>query len=313
MTKICQTIFRPSSIYKQSSACFTRPFLKTVFCVLTGLGLCASVSFGQLVYAVQFNQSTNLFGTISLLNGSFTRLGSEGSTLFNDIADAPNGTLYGIVNSSSLVTLNTANGAVLSSVSFSVSGIESLAISMGGTIYGATQSALYTINPLTGQATLIGNFANSLINNSGQNIRFAYDGNLYDTDGGVNATNTDLFQISTVNGAATLMGVVTNFPGLTLENSGSQMYGVGIQLGSTSKLVQDLVGIDLSTLKPGGTNANGSPLDIGYQLLTPNFPNNYNFSSASSFIVSVPEPNAILFSLMGAAIFLAMNRDRIRG
>jgi len=303
MTKICQAMLVRR----------TGRFLKTAFCVLTGLGLFTSAAFGQQVYAMQFNQGTNLFVTINLTNGIITHLGNEGSTLFNDVAAAPNGTLYGIVNSSSLVTLNTANGATLNSISFNVSGIESLAISTGGTIYGATQSALYTINPLTGQATLIGNFNNSLINNSGQNIRFAYDGNLYDTDGGVNATNTDLFRISMVNGAATLMGVVTNFPGLTLENSGSQMYGVGIQLGSTSKLVQDLVGIDLSTLKPGGTNANGSPLDIGYQLLTPSFPNNYNFSSSATFIVSVPEPNAIVCSLMGAAIFLAMNRKRIRG
>jgi hypothetical protein len=302
MTKICQT-----KLVRR-----IRWSLKTAFCVLTGLGLFTSASFGQLAYAVQFNQSTNLFGTINLLNGSFIRLGSEGSTLFNDIAAAPDGTLYGIINSSSLVTLNTANGAVLNNVSFNVSGIESLAISPGGALYGATQSALYTINPLTGQATLIGNFNNSLINNSGQNIRFAYDGNLYDTDGGVSATDTDLFRISTVTGAATLMGVVTNFPGLTLENSGSQMYGVGIQLGSASSLVQDLVGIDLSTLKPGGTNANGSPLDIGYQLLTPNFPNNYNFSSSISYIVLVPEPNAIVFSLMGGAIFLAISRRRIQ-
>ena len=95
----------------------------------------------------------------------------------------------------------------------------------------------------------MGSFNNSAIGNSGQNIRFGSDGNLYDTDGGVSATNTDLFQISTVNGQATLMGVVTNFPGLCLENSGSQMYGVGIQLGSASSLFQDLVGIDLSSLK----------------------------------------------------------------
>jgi len=49
----------------------------------------------------------------------------------------------------------------------------------------------------------VGNFNNSVIGNSGQNIRFGYDGNLYDTDGGVNAQNTDLFQISTITGAAT--------------------------------------------------------------------------------------------------------------
>ena len=315
MTNLCKAVQRwrklASLIYQQSLASLVRPFLKTTLCGVAGLMLSVPTSFGQTVYAMQFNQSTNLFGTINLLNGSFTRLGSEGSTLFNDVAAAPGGTLYGIINSSSLVTLNPANGATLNSVSFNVSGIESLAVSSGGTLYGATQGALYTINPLSGHATLIGNFNNSLIGNSGQNIRFDYDGNLYDTDAGVNATNTDLFRISIASGAATLMGVVTNFPGLTLENAGSQMYGVGIQLGSASTLVQDLVGINLSTLKSGGTNSNGSLVDVGYNLLTANFPNNYNFSSSVSFIVSVPEPGAILFSLMGGVIFLAISRTRI--
>jgi len=289
------------------------PSLRGVFCLLAGLMLVASTSaFGQLAYAVEFNQANNLFGTINLLNGNFTQLGSEGTTLFNDIAQAPGGNLYGIVNTASLVTLNTNTGTVLTSVNFNVSGIESLAIAPNGTLYGATQSALYTINAANGHATLVGNFNNSAIGSSGQNIRFGSDGNLYDTDGGVNATNTDLFQISTVNGRATLMGVVTNFPGLTLENAGSQMYGVGIQLGSASTLYQDLVGIDLSSLRAGGTNSNGSPFDINYDLLTPNFPNNYNFSSADLFIVPAPEPSSVTLSIMGGAIFLMISRSRMR-
>jgi len=294
-------------------ACVVRPLLKAMFCVLTGLMLFASTTaFGQQAYAMQFNQGNNLFGIINLLNGGFTQFGSEGSTLFNDIAASPNGTLYGIVNSASLVTLNTNTGAVLTSVNFSVGGIESLAIASNGTLYGATQGALYTINPVNGQATLVGSFNNSAIGNSGQNIRFGADGNLYDTDGGVSANNTQLFQISTVNGQATLMGVVTNFPGLCLENSGSQLYGVGIQLGSASSLFQDLVGIDLSTLSPGGTNSNGSLLDISYQLLTANFPNNYNFSSADLFIVPAPEPSTVSLSVMGGMIFLMISRSRMR-
>ncbi len=289
------------------------PSLRAVFFILSGLVLFSSTTaFGQTAYAVEFNQNNNLFGSINLLNGSFTQLGTEGSTLFNDIAASPNGNLYGIVNSTSLVTLNTNNGAILTTVAFSVSGIESLAIASNGTLYGATQGALYTIDPLTGLATLVGSFNNSAIGNSGQNIRFGSDGNLYDTDGGVSANNTDLFQISAVNGQATLMGVVTNFPGLCLENSGSQMYGVGIQLGSASSLFQDLVGIDLSSLKPGGTNSNGSPLDASYNLLTANFPNNYNFSSANLFIVPAPEPGVVSLSILGGTLFLMISHSRLR-
>jgi hypothetical protein len=274
-------------------------------------------AFGQQAYALEFNQVNNRFGTINLLTGSFTQLGTEGGTLFNDIAAAPNGALYGIINTTSLVTMNTNNGTVSSSVNFNVGGIESLAIAPDGTLYGATQGALYKVNPVTGIATLVGSFNNSVIGNSGQNIRFGYDGNLYDTDGGVNATSTHLFQISMVTGVATLTGTVTNFPGLCLENAGSQMYGVGIQLGAASSPMQDLLGIDLNTIRPGGTNLDGSTLDIGYQLLTSNFPNNFNISSADLFVVPgsilpVPEPNTVVLSITGGVIFLLISRKRLQ-
>lgn len=320
MTDKCQTIFvcdRKTCQFR-ATTCFFGSWLKAIPGILVALLLSASVpALGQLSFAVQFNQSNNSFGTINLLTGTFTQLGSEGGTLFNDIAAASNGRLYGIVNSTSLVTLNTNNGAVLSSVNFNVSGIESMAIAPDGTLYGATQGALYKINPVSGFATLIGTFNNSIIGNSGQNIRFGYDGMLYDTDGGVNATSTQLFQISTATGAATLMGTITNFPGLCLENSGSEMYGVGIQLGAASTLRQDLLGIDLNTLRAGGTNLDGSPVDIGYELLTSNFPNNYNFSSANTFIVPgsilpVPEPGVTLLSLTGGMLLLVISNRRHR-
>ena len=302
----------------QSPAPGIRRWFKVALAALAGLMLFTSTSvFGQQAYALEFNQANNLFGTINLLTGSFTQLGTEGGTLFNDIAAAPNGTLYGIINTTSFVTLNTNNGAVMSSVNFNVGGIESLAIAPDGTLYGATQGALYTINPVNGIATLVGSFNNSVIGNSGQNIRFGYNGILYDTDGGVNATSTHLFQISTVNGAATLMGTVTNFPGLCLENAGLQMYGVGIQLGAASTLMQNLLGIDLNTVVPGGTNPDGSTVNIGYQLLTSNFPNNFNFSSADLFVVPgsilpVPEPSAFLLSITGGVIFLLISRKRMQ-
>jgi hypothetical protein len=294
-----------------------RRWLKAAIAVLMGLAwFTGTTGFGQLAYAMQFNQANNRFGTINLLTGSFTQLGIEGGTLFNDIAAAPNGALYGIINTTSLVTLNTSSGAVMSSVNFNVGGIESLAIAPDGTLYGSTQGALYKINPFTGVATLVGSFNNSVIGNSGQNIRFGYDGNLYDTDGGVSATSTHLFQIDTFTGAATLVGTVTNFPGLCLENAGAQMYGVGIQLGAASTLVQSLVGIDLNTIVPGGTNPDGSTANISYELLTGNFPNNYNFSSADLFIVPgsilpVPEPSARLLSIMGGVLLLLISRKRI--
>jgi hypothetical protein len=311
---VCASFRRVQAI--QPSASSLRWRRRAALSVLLGLTLfTGTTSFGQLAYAMEFNQGNNRFGTVNLLTGAFTQSGSEGGTLFNDIAAAPDGMLYGIINLTSLVTLDTNNGAVMSSANFNVSGIESLAFAPDGTLYGATQGALYRVNPFTGVATLVGNFNNNVIGNSGQNIRFGYDGMLYDTDGGVSATSTHLFQISTVTGAATLMGTIANIPGLCLENAGAQMYGVGIQLGAASTLVQSLVGIDLNTIVPGGTNPDGSTANIGYQLLTANFPNNFNFSSADLFVVPgsilpVPEPNATIFSVAGGLLLLFITRRR---
>jgi hypothetical protein len=277
----------------------------------------ATVS-AQQVYTMEFNQGNNLFGVFNLLTGNFTQLGNEGGTLFNDIAATSDGTLYGIVNSASLVSLDTSDGAINKSVNFSVSGIESLAIAPNGTLYGASQSALYTIDPSDGQASLVGNFDNSLLGNSGQNIRFAADGNLYDTDGGGSAVNTDLFQISLANGMASTLGVIPNIPGMCLGNAGQIMYGVGIQLGSASTLVQGMIGIDLSSIQPGGTNADGTLATIGVVVVANNFPNNINFSGSSSYdvpgtpISSVPEPGVMALGLLGGSgVWVAAKRRRL--
>jgi hypothetical protein len=72
--------------------------IKIAGCILAGWMLSTPTASAQQAFAMEFNQANNLFGTVNLLNGSFTQLGSEGGTLFNDIAAAPDGTLYGIVN-----------------------------------------------------------------------------------------------------------------------------------------------------------------------------------------------------------------------
>jgi len=267
---------------------------------------------------MEFNQANNFFGVFDLLTGNFSQLGSEGSTLFNDIAAAPGGTLYGIVSSASLVTLNPANGSITKSLSFNVSGIESLAVAPNGALYGATQSALYTIDPSDGQASLVGNFNNSLLGGSGQNIRFGVNGNLYDTDGGGSALNTDLFQISLLNGAASTVGVIPNIPGVCLANAGQIMYGVGIQLGSASTVLPELIGIDLGSIPPGGTNADGSLAHLGVTVVANSFLNNYNFSGATTYAIPgtpvspVPEPGTVGLALAGGIAFgCALARLRV--
>ncbi|HUC85384.1 MAG TPA: hypothetical protein VL970_09350 [Candidatus Acidoferrales bacterium] len=302
---------------KPGSAPNIGPAAGLAICLAVGLMLSAPAASAQQAYAMEFDQSDNLFGTINLLNGDFTELGDEGSTLFNDIAAAPDGTLYGIVNETSLVTVNVANGGISSTESLSPDGIESMAFAPNGTLYGASQNALYTINPLTGVATLVGDFGNnSPLTGYGQNIRFAANGELYDTDGGVDAQNTDLFQINLATGAASLAGEIVGFPGLCLENSGQVMYGVGIQLGAASTVVQDLVGIDLGSIEPGGTNADGSIGTLSYTEVTGDFPNNYNFTASGDYTVPgmpvtpAPEPGVLGSFVAGTMLLLVFHQRR---
>ncbi|MGB7748529.1 MAG: MBG domain-containing protein, partial [Verrucomicrobiia bacterium] len=235
----------------------------------------------NVVYAVEYNQSTNLFGTIDLLSGNFTKIASFGSMLINDIAYCPtNGTLYGISNTTALVTFNTTNGAITRIGSLSVSGIESLAFRYSdGALFGATSSKLYTVNPANGTATLVGNYGSPTnLGTTGQNIRFAQDGNLYVSN---TSTNTDVYRINTTNGAATRMGQAVGFPYLMLQNASSNMYGVFINLGSgASNATPELVTLNLSSFVNGGTNANGSTHQITVTMVGAgtNFPPNFNFS-----------------------------------
>ena len=234
----------------------------------------------NVVYAVEYNQSTNRFGTINLLNGNFTKISSFGNALINDIAYCPtNGTLYGISNTSALVTFNQTNGAMTKVANLSVTTIESLAFRPSdGALFGASQSALYTVNLATGNATSVGNFGSPKnLGTTGQNIRFAQDGNLYVSN---TSTNTDIYRINTTSGAATWMGEAVGFPYLMLQNASSNMYGVYINLGSSTNPSPKLVTFNLNSFVNGGTNANGSTNQIIPTLVGAgtNFPANFNFS-----------------------------------
>ena len=244
-----------------------------------GLAMSARAQ-SNVVYAVEYNQSTNRFGTINLLNGSFTKISSIGSALINDVAYCPtNGMLYGISNSTALVTFNQTNGTMTRVTNLSVSGIQSLAFRpKDGVLFGASQSALYSINPATGKATSVGSYGSPKnLSNKGQNIRFAQDGNLYVSN---TSTNTDIYRINTTNGAATWMGEATGYPYLMLQNASSNMYGVYINLGSSTNPAPKLVTFNLNSFVNGGTNANGTtnqiiPILVGAGT---NFPANFNFS-----------------------------------
>jgi len=251
----------------------------------------------SVVYAAEYNQPTNRFGTINLLNGNFTMIASIGNALINDIAYCPtNGVVYGISNSTTLVTFNKTNGAITKVANLSVSGIESMAFRPSdGALFGATQSKLYTINPANGTATSVGSYGSPRnLGTTGQNIRFAQDGNLYVSN---TSTNTDIYRISTSTGAATWMGEAIGYPYLMLQNGSQYMYGVFVNLGTGTDSYPELANFDLTSFVAGGTNADGSTHQITLTLVGAgtNFPANVVFSG------NVPQPVTNLTVAVSAA------------
>jgi hypothetical protein len=249
------------------------------------------------VYAVEFNTGDNGFGIINLMNGDFTEIADLGSTLYNDIAYAPDGTLFGIANNgSSLVTFDSTNGAVTTVASLDVPGLESIAYAPDGTLFGAAQNGLYTIDPTTGTSSFVGSFGNPYNLNLAQNIRFDADGNLYLSN---TSDNTDIYQVNTNTGSATFVGEIAGYSDLILENGSQYMYGVSIPSINGSAAPPVLVSFDLSSFVDGGTNADGSIHQISVTMVGAGgqFPINFNFSGNVPNPLPANVPNASTVSI----------------
>jgi hypothetical protein len=267
------------------------------------------------VYAVEFNTGNNRFGIINLMNGNFTEIASLGATLYNDIAYAPDGTLFGIANNgSSLMTFDSTNGAVTTVASLDVPGLESIAYAPDGTLFGAAQSGLYMIDPTTGASAFVGSFGNPYNLNLAQNIRFDSDGNLYLSNTG---DNTDIYQVNTNTGSATFVGEVEGYSDLILENGSQYMYGVSIPSINGANAQPVLVSFDLGSFVDGGTNADGSIHQISVTMVGAgaDFPVNFNFSGNVPNPLPPNIPDAITISIAatpdGPAITLSGSTNQI--
>lgn len=278
-----------------------------VLFILLALGVPQILRAQNAVYAAEFDQANNQFGTINLFTGTFTPIGSYGSAVINDIAYAPNGTLYGI-EGNSLVTFNLKTAAITTVGTFNVSGLESLAFQPGtGKLYAASQGALYTVNTTTASTSLVGNFGTPTgLNDNGQNIRFAADGDLYDTNTSTNGTSTGLYHLSLTSGSATFLGNVQGYVNLVLANAGDQLYGVSINVTGSSTTQQTLIGFNLTSLDTeiSAQNITVTPLDG-----QANIPSNFNFSGGQNAAApdfneqALPEPATYALVLFGLGVF----------
>ena len=168
--------------------------------------------------------------------------------------------------------------------SLNLSGIESIAFRPNnGTLFGATETGLCTIDPTTGQATYIGDFGNPYGLNLAQNIRFDSDGNLYLSN--TSEAGTDIYQVNTGR-QRDLCWRSRGYSNLILENGSQYMYGVSIPAINGANAQPVLVSFDLSSFVDGGTNADGSIHQIAVTMVGAgaDFPVNFNFSG------SVPNP-----------------------
>jgi hypothetical protein len=300
---------KPEKIMKKSRILFVLGTL------LAAGSLAMSARAQNNVYAVEFNTGNNGFGVINLMNGTFTEIADLGSTLYNDIAYAPNGSLFGIANNgTSLVTFDKTDGTVTTVTNLNVPGLESIAFDPNdGVLFGAAQNGLYTIDPTTGASSFVGSFGNPYNLNLAQNIRFDSDGNLYlsNTSG-----NTDIYRVNTSNGSATFVGEVTGYANLILENGSQYMYGVSIPSINGAAAAPVLVSFDLSSFVDGGTNADGSIHQISVTMVGAggDFPINFNFSGnvPNPLPVNIPDASTVSIAMQNGnpAITLSGSPDQ---
>jgi hypothetical protein len=177
---------------------FVNASYRVALCCAALLVLCAgALRADSIAYA---GSSTGQFGTIDLNTGAFTSLGNSGQTLAG-LAVA-NGSIFATsyhTANGTLFLVNPANGG-LTSVGIAT-GIDyddfgSTTTGLYAVSFGTTQD-LYSINPSTGAATLIG--PTGLAYGSWRGLS-TNSSALYFADG------ADLYTLNTSTGAAALIG-----------------------------------------------------------------------------------------------------------
>ena len=128
--------------------------------------LTTSASAGPIVYVVTGNQQ---FGTVDLATGAFSQIGPDTPAGEDGLVPGPNGSLLTLTYSGNLDSINPATGIASLIGATGLADCSNFPVSpcgptsanelagLGGTIYATDISNnLYTVNPLTGAATLIG-------------------------------------------------------------------------------------------------------------------------------------------------------------
>jgi hypothetical protein len=271
-------------------------------------------SADTMVYVVNGQQ----FGTVNLGTGAFQQSGPGTPEGADGLVPGPNGSLITLAFSGSLDSINPATGAVsvigatgLADCSTPASPCGPTAANtlgrLGGTIYATDlNNDLYTVNPLTGAATLIGPTGIPAVPsrpdstnpdgtfNAFDSTLFSAGGNLYATFDAITINpspftvtpviSPDLYQINPVTGHATLIGPTALTLGAAADVNGT-VYAF----------------IDMSSEVVTLNLANGNTSFVS------------NFDPAAGVIdgaAPVPEPASIGLAGIGIAAFIVCRRRR---
>jgi hypothetical protein len=271
-------------------------------------------SADSMVYIVNGQQ----FGTIDLGTGAFSQIGPDTFEAVGGLVAGPNGSLLTLAFSGNLDSINPASGVTsiigptgLADCSMPSSPCGPTSANTLGTLRGTTYATdlannLYSVNPLTGAATLIGStgipavpFVPDSTNPDGtfnafDEALFGAGGNLYATFDAITINpspftvtpviSPDLYQINPLTGHATLIGPTALTLGAAIDLNGT----VYAFIDSSS----EVVALDL---------ANGSTSFVS------------NFDPAAGVVngaAPVPEPASIGLAGVGIAALIACRRRR---
>jgi hypothetical protein len=169
---------------------------------------------GPLVYALSNAGSAPAqFGTLDLASGAFSSVGSTGSVGIGEcLGYGSNGTLYAM-GRSGLFTIDPSSGAATLVGNYGGPALLAAAITPSGAMYGVTDQgataatanlSLYSINPATGVASVLGTIMPAPANFA---IALGAVGNaLYLTVQASTATSGTLYQLNPLTAKATAVG-----------------------------------------------------------------------------------------------------------
>jgi hypothetical protein len=191
------------------------------------------------------HDSEGTLATVDVATGSVNLIGTM-DVVMTDIAFDPSGNLFGI-DFTSLYSISTLDASLVKIGDHNIPGGNALVFGSDGTLYsaGGTTTSLFTIDPLTGGSTNLGDMgfpsAGDLAFNEGDLYLASFSGGVSSGVAG-QLVRVDLGDVSASVlvgdfGVTNVFGVATGDDGVLYAVGGTTIYTVDISNGDTSNPV----------------------------------------------------------------------------